>query len=49
MSEAINQNMTTIVDIANKTANDTDVATSYMHELSDTATQLEQNVSRYKT
>ncbi|QWV06718.1 hypothetical protein KQ246_20340 (plasmid) [Pseudoalteromonas shioyasakiensis] len=49
VSEAINQNMTTIVDIANKTANDTDVATSYMHELSDTATQLEQNVSRYKT
>ena len=49
VSEAINQNMTTIVDIANKTANDTDVATSYMHELTDTATQLEQNVSRYKT
>ena len=49
VSEAINQNMTTIVDIANKTANDTDVATSYMHDLTDTATQLEQNVSRYKT
>jgi len=49
VSEAINQNMTTIVDIANKTANDTDVATSYMHELTNTATQLEQNVSRYKT
>ncbi|WP_289098578.1 methyl-accepting chemotaxis protein [uncultured Pseudoalteromonas sp.] len=49
VSEAINQNMTTIVDIANKTANDTDVATSYMHELTDTATKLEQNVSRYKT
>ena len=49
VSEAINQNMTTIVDIANKTANDTDVATSYMHELTDTATQLEHNVSRYKT
>ena len=49
VSEANNQNMTTIVDIANKTANDTDVATSYMHELTDTATQLEQNVSRYKT
>ncbi|TGV17485.1 methyl-accepting chemotaxis protein [Pseudoalteromonas sp. MEBiC 03607] len=49
VSEAINQNMTTIVDIANKTANDTDVATSYMDELNNTATQLEQNVSRYKT
>ena len=48
VSEAINQNMTTIVEIANKTASDTDVATSYMHELTDTATQLEQNVSRYK-
>ncbi|HCV05917.1 methyl-accepting chemotaxis protein [Pseudoalteromonas sp. APAL1] len=49
VSEAINQNMTTIVDIANKTANDTDIATSYMDELNNTATQLEQNVSRYKT
>ena len=47
VSEAINQNMTTIVDIANKTANDTDVATSYMHELTDTATPKHDDHCRY--
>lgn len=48
VSETINQNMTTIVDIANQTAEGTRQATSYMEELADTADQLEKNVSRYK-
>ncbi|MCL5049883.1 MAG: methyl-accepting chemotaxis protein [Firmicutes bacterium] len=48
VSETINQNMTTIVDIANQTADGTRQATSYMEELADTANQLEQNVSRYQ-
>lgn len=48
VSETINQNMTTIVDIANQTADGTRQATSYMEELADTADQLEQNVSRYQ-
>lgn len=48
VSETINQNMTTIVDIANHTAEGTKQATSYMEELADTADQLEQNVSRYQ-
>ena len=48
VSETINQNMTTIVDISNQTAEGTRQATSYMEELADTADQLEQNVSRYQ-
>ncbi|RUO30968.1 methyl-accepting chemotaxis protein [Aliidiomarina sedimenti] len=48
VSETINQNMTTIVDIANQTADGTRQATSYMEELADTAGQLEKNVSRYQ-
>lgn len=48
VSETINQNMTTIVDIANQTAEGTRQATTYMEELADTADKLEKNVSRYK-
>lgn len=48
VSETINQNMTTIVDIAKQTADGTRQATTLMEELADTADQLEQNVSRYQ-
>lgn len=48
VSEAINQNMTAIVDIAKQTADGTQQAGEHMKELSNTAAQLENNVKRYR-
>lgn len=48
VSEAINENMTAIVDISNQTATGTKEAIAYMEELADAASQLENNVSRYR-
>ena len=48
VAEAINQNMTKILDIAQQTADGTHVAGEHMKELAVTAEQLESHVKRYR-
>ena len=48
VSQTIDQNMSTIVEIAERTAKGTREAGDTMGELTDTAQRLEQLVKRYK-
>ncbi len=48
VSQTIDQNMSTIVEIAERTAQGTREAGDTMGELTDTAQRLEQLVKRYK-